>query len=516
MKKFLLLILIIANIKTNAQLNFTKVYYDASLLGIEAHAMVRMPDKGYLIVGKASYNNGYLLKLDSAGNFVWNKSFTGNQMLQFNSIAAIDDSTYIIAGDGYNQNQNATDVIYAKVNSAGDPLWMKSINVAGYSLNGTSIIPTLDSGFLITGYAQQSVAPYNITFIAKVTSTGNLQWTKLITAGNYNYAYAVKQAADSSYLIIGSLKNSSSFIDNTILTKVTPTGTIAWAKNYFTPTVQPNSGNDLVLTNDGILTYLVVDGLSILMKTDIIGNVLWCKSYNYFSSVGFGYTSIPKVHLCADSNFVFTSGGYGSSVIKTDSAGNVIWSDELQLLANDVIENQNKEYFILGNGPIYGVKGTQVLLPQIGIIQTDSLGLVPYCVNTNNWNANPFTIGNAAIFPTSISAGTVATLQTTISSLVLIMDTGCVAQTGGIKENQANTVTVYPNPTTGSFTIKSNQRKNADVIITDVFGKEVFKTTMHDKQLSIDMKGRPNGVYFYRIVCNDGSSEGGKIMLIEK
>ena len=78
--------------------------------------------------------------------------------------------------------------------------------------------------------------------------------------------------------------------------------------------------------------------------------------------------------------------------------------------------------------------------------------------------------------------------------------------TVGINElNNGNTVSVYPNPTTGSVSLNFGEALNAgSVIITDITGKQVYVLeNLNTQTLSIDVNHFSNGVYFVKIQNNN-------------
>jgi hypothetical protein len=518
MKKHLLIILICASVKIQAQqTTFTKVYYDAQQIGIEEHAIVRANDNGYMVAGRESYNNGYILKLDSAGNFLWNKTYNISTSNEFNCIASTNDTCFIVGGEVYNQSTTHNDALFAKLDAGGDTLWTRTISVTGYSITVLSIQQTNDSGYIMTGSASANVTPYTKIFIAKTDFTGTLEWVKVITGANYeNIGNSVKQDADSNFVILGYLENNGPpFELSAFLLKMSQSGSVLWTQKYFLAAQQIFRGYDFELTNNGIVCYLDANGYVALMKTDFSGNIIWSKSYNN-SSVGSFSNIIPQIHLNSDSGFVFVSGSCsGGFITKTDSGGNLTWVDNLALGSMDAVETNNKEFFISGNGPLCGVT-PQVLSPQIGIIQTDSLGSVQNCVFPYFITPVVLSVNIAAITVTLSGGGIENTMQPIIDTLTLVSDSGCVDTYGGIGVNRfSNDIVIFPNPSSGILTLATSKRKQAVLTIIDIFGEEIYKAEMNDVKTTIDLSSYSKGIYFCRLVSKNENFETGKIVIIK-
>lgn len=89
----------------------------------------------------------------------------------------------------------------------------------------------------------------------------------------------------------------------------------------------------------------------------------------------------------------------------------------------------------------------------------------------------------------------------------------------GINAPTANSegVSVYPNPTNGQFTFDFNIPINGIIEIYDITGREVFSQMTSDNyQLSINLSGQPNGMYFYQVINNNGSLiKEGKLVIVK-
>lgn len=84
-------------------------------------------------------------------------------------------------------------------------------------------------------------------------------------------------------------------------------------------------------------------------------------------------------------------------------------------------------------------------------------------------------------------------------------------------KNESAEVKVYPNPSDGQFTLLlSNVNSAYTIEIYNILGEKVYTETFPQSQndKTINLKGQPNGVYFYRIITQTGSLIGeGKIVV---
>ncbi len=110
-----------------------------------------------------------LIKVDSNGILVWNKSF-GND-LHFSSIKETSDGGIVTCGSEISTSNR----ILLKIDANGNELWRQTYSglISLRSLNTTS-----DDGFVICGTIQDSINAIENEYIIRANATGNIVWTK--------------------------------------------------------------------------------------------------------------------------------------------------------------------------------------------------------------------------------------------------------------------------------------------------------------------------------------------------
>jgi hypothetical protein len=498
----LLFILCIISLSiTNAQKNiFSKVIYP----NVQANSGFATPDNNYIILGQSDCNM-MMIKVDSSGNLIWNKIIlwkTETFCSPLIQIIPTNDSTFIIAGN------DCPNAICIKINTNGNILWAKGYlpdNSSGSE--ACSLQPTIDSGFILTGYG---------VFLTKLDINGDMEWAKVFFGGNYNdIAYSAKQTPDSGYIVTGFMENYPPFDAFAFLVKLASDGSVSWSKKYKIDNVQVNVGFDIEVLPDGYLC-LLNEGL---IKTDFAGTVLWCKKFK--SSFDF-IINRPhsKLHKTADGAYVFVRGDEFnlSELIKIDTAGNVIYSKYLDLIATDVTISGDKGYFIVGNGPIYGVIAEEIQEPHIGIIKTDSLGNGTDCIGDGSFQSEEGFVTCDTLDLTIYTVGTQNSPDLLIDSLSLKTDDGCISGLG-VNENieTSNIINISPNPNNGVFQVTANTILTGDTKfeVLDITGKVLFQSHLNEGTTtsSIDCSGLVNGLYFYRILENNSLTKAGKMVI---
>lgn len=96
--------------------------------------------------------------------------------------------------------------------------------------------------------------------------------------------------------------------------------------------------------------------------------------------------------------------------------------------------------------------------------------------------------------------------------VIVKLDTSAVAGINNISATKG-LINVYPNPSTGQFTIAFNTPVTGTIEIYDITGQRVYQQTIQSKNTEINLSGQPAGMYFYRALTNAGSLIGeGKLI----
>jgi hypothetical protein len=75
-----------------------------------------------------------------------------------------------------------------------------------------------------------------------------------------------------------------------------------------------------------------------------------------------------------------------------------------------------------------------------------------------------------------------------------------------------NSISAYPNPNNGSFTLNTENGEKKDISVFNTLGKIIYqKNNVSEKTIDITISNSPKGVYFVRVVCN-GRTETIKII----
>ncbi len=156
----------------------------------------------------------WVIKISSAGELIWEKSYGGNDIDNARGIVASDDGNFVIVGDtrsndnDVSTNNGAADLWLIKISPDGDLLWEKTIGGTNFDV-GRAIKKTQDNGFILSGSSRSNTIDVSVNngqndaWAVKVDSNGNLLWEKSIGGSNIDFAYGVAELNDQSIIVVG-------------------------------------------------------------------------------------------------------------------------------------------------------------------------------------------------------------------------------------------------------------------------------------------------------------------------
>ncbi len=322
-----------------------------------ASSIQQTSDGGYIVAG-STYSKGaggrdaWVLKLNQDLNLVLDKTYGKDNLDEIFSIQQTSDGEYIAAGSAappLKENINYTNAWVLKLDSAGNLIWDKTF---GGSKGGEEIDEaysaqeTSDGGYVVAGFitAVNNISWDKDAWILKLDSAGNSIFEKTYNRSTFNQfksddrAYAVQQTSDGGYIVAGEtdsqLKNSSS-LDVWIL-KLDSAGNLIWDKTFGASGVAMDDGAfSIQQTTDG---GYIVAGRAELTKADdsdvwILklaqdGSLVWDKSYggsDWWDQANSVQQTSEEGYIVAGSTNSKGAGGWDAWVLKLDSAGNLIW-----------------------------------------------------------------------------------------------------------------------------------------------------------------------------------------------
>ncbi|MDD4051050.1 MAG: hypothetical protein PHR28_04005, partial [candidate division Zixibacteria bacterium] len=297
------------------------------------------PDSGFIIAGyTASWGNGKrdicLIKTSSDGTMEWIKTFGGVSDEEAYSVQVTADSGFIVCGTTMSFGQGG-DLYLIRTDRNGDTLWTRTYGgTAGES--GAAVRVTSDGGFVAIGNTGSFGVGYSSIYLVRTDSNGDTLWTATYGGEHADLGYDVEPTNDNGFILSGATVPAGQNYYDAYLVKIDSTGMQEWEALYGDAyeeraySVAPTVDGGYVLTgttesNRGrkIDIYLV--------KIDPVGGIEWDTAYGGAES---DYGRMVGVDgagnfLMAGSTYSYSEGGSDLYLLKVkgSAATAVDWPD---------------------------------------------------------------------------------------------------------------------------------------------------------------------------------------------
>lgn len=271
---------------------------------------IQTNDGGYVAAGSrraypgATYDM-WLIKTDSQGNALWNKTYGGFTWEYAYSVWQTSDGGYAVGGYTYGGGSEGEDepqsgAWLVKTDSAGTQQWNRTYaNACAYSIQQTA-----DGGYILAGAMYfYGTNPGSDFWLQKTDADGSPQWTKTygstlwagMPGGSYEEAYCVQPTAEGGYILAGMAQAYGTDLAKAWIVKTDGFGNkqneLAFGENdesrYVAYSIQQTSdgsyiaagsaGTDFLLFRFSLLTiipefptWMILPSLMIMMLTAVV------------------------------------------------------------------------------------------------------------------------------------------------------------------------------------------------------------------------------------------------------
>ena len=240
--------------------------------------VIKAYDAGYIILGQThSFGNGsgdiWLLKIDDLGNIVWQKTYGGENLDTGYDICTSNENGYVIAGTTVSKKTNSMDGYVFKVDSVGNMIWEQiygglSIDVFssitkkneeyGYVLFGHTKSYMLDkSRKKKKGFIGRIIAsmfkkePSSEAWIMDIDEYGDRNWHNTYGGKKEDVGKSIDAFSDNSFLLTCETESFGRGKKDIWLLKIDGNGKIIW-DNTFGGKKNDIYGSTLVYSNNSI------------------------------------------------------------------------------------------------------------------------------------------------------------------------------------------------------------------------------------------------------------------------
>jgi len=360
-----------------------------------ANAIQQTSDGGYIFVGSSNSNDGdvsgnrggwdgWVVRLDAAGDIIWQRSLGGSGSDGFVSVQQTMEGGFIVAGDSSSTdgdvsgNRGGTSGWVVKLDADGEIEWQRTFGGQGTdSIN--DIQQTADGGYIFTGTSFSNLENLPVTWssifvglmallgfydlsenrrpshgpgslgtdvwVVKLDTEGEFVWQRVFGASGVNNGRAIQQTLDGGYIIaadsISSDGNRREW--NFWIIKLDAKGNITWQRSLSNSdrnsasAIQQTAGGGYIVvgtssSNDCDVSGNRGDRSGWAVKLDADGEIEWQRSF-----AGAGIGVFNSVYQTTDGGYVIAGNSQNDGdvsgnrrgvdfwIVKLDVAGSLVW-----------------------------------------------------------------------------------------------------------------------------------------------------------------------------------------------
>lgn len=250
------------------------------------------------------------------------------------------DGGYVFTGT-WGGNITDRDIMLVKLNSSGDTLWTRIFNEPNEYQIGRALTPIGENDFVLLTENGGSACGAG-SYLVRISNNGEIIWSKYIWTDGID----VIQTNDGNILAMYpyySLPMLPSFERGVLLIKYDPEGNIIWDKGYVYVGKNLLPYGNLIENEDGSILISGQMGYTanmFVMKTDSLGNFLWANTLNISSpnagEEGFNIYTYPDGSTIGIGLYSDTDYTYKALLYKISSLGQVLFCRKIELSNNTI------------------------------------------------------------------------------------------------------------------------------------------------------------------------------------
>lgn len=269
----------------------------------------------------------YLMNVDGSGNHQWSKTLGSEWIEQARDLRVLPDGGFIIAGTTNSGDNGGYDALLIRTNSDGEILWEKSFGGEDWDFfNQVKIVST--GGFIIAGQTFSSGEPGGNAWLVRLDDEGEVIWERTLGGSGLHTGMSASEVPDNGFIIVGSLADGDT---QGFAARYGEEGEMIWVETYGGDSI--DIATDVVVCQDG--GFSIVGSTSSYsphmeawhFKIDENGEEIWFHNWGQIND----QESFEHYEL-SDGNYITigytkTSGGGGKDMflLKSDSEGQFIF-----------------------------------------------------------------------------------------------------------------------------------------------------------------------------------------------
>lgn len=417
------------------------------------------------------------------------------------------DSGYVIVGATEGIGQGGMDGYLMKLDTAGELQYTRTFG--GEEIDWLTDIKRIPTGFVISGYSNSFGLDYD-AYLIQTDLNGITVWESLVGGDSWDFANSIGIMPDGNYIIAGESYSFSNGESDGFVAKVNTMGDTLWTKHF--GGLKKDWFNDIAVNEYGEIGLCGVATNDIdetdfwVMKLDLDGNLLWDLALgDTLDDEGQSIVFMENGDIEVTGFNTFDNSSTKSAFhYRIDSAGNVIHGEGFYGPAEDfgmaITAYQNTDQCIVALGTSsYGLGGIDVYVDELNSIMLPtydkhySFGTqgheIPMGIDTT-YDKGVVVVGNTNL--TQNGSNSIFINKT--DSLAVVDETYEEALDLAVSNNVDATQKIWPNPVNKVLHINTTNMESYEIYSLN--GSKVAEGQFNQSIINIDL---PPGLYFLKM-----------------
>jgi len=493
-----------------------KNFNGQSNYGDQGKQIIQLSDGNIVVAGNminfstetAVYFDVQIFKMNSAGDTIWTKTINIGDFYRDEIVKMLTDDTgniYLAINSGF---QDVSTMEFFKFNLEGEQLWHSTFQKQDTTCIVADMVLDSENNPVIAGFC--GIITNADIYLLKYDNTGNLIHTGIYTGTQNRFKTAVSLAIDAqNNTYIGGHETEyeeSNSYTNMLLLKFNQSCDTVWTRKYQGPSQSYDFGVNVKVDNDENIYFggfsesdwgFGPDGDMFLMKYNSVGDTLWTRRYDG----GYGGDWLVDMVLDNENACYIT----GWSIYETDVK-------VTKVIKYAATGNIDWTYSFNGNGNYFNDPNDIELFPNGDILVAANFEHQPFNIDWNLICLN--NSGQEKWQKTFAGNGTTnlldAPLKILTTSNTEFYVTGHADMNSddwdliiakysintSIAETKNNQISVFPNPANEIIYI-SDIKENSIIQIIGISGKLILELKNPKNQININTLS--TGIYFLKI-----------------
>jgi len=285
-----------------------------------------LPDGGFILAGKRDASGWesatmMLIRTDKTGSKLWEKDMPDLPIGGGEFVSRTSDGGYIVSGSFQSREHRSPDGVILKTNTDGSIIWNRTFGGPGQDhIPGAAETP--DGGYIAVLATTEGDRVDTFTSSAtliRFDKTGTVVWSRPITESDPVDPRMILSTSDGEFLVAGYTINGDSLVGPWIA-KTDGSGSVLWHRVWDFGTYALKGSEQAVEVPDGGYALIGDKGGDIwLVRLDSSGKELWNATYG-----GWSGESARSIQPTSDGGFVIVGTTTSYPVVDTSHTERVV------------------------------------------------------------------------------------------------------------------------------------------------------------------------------------------------